>query len=61
MDHLYIRDLDDLAAAVAAYRALGIRAFIAPMLGTGARTQGTQGGCCAALPVRYGPALYTIC
>ena len=33
MDHLYIRDLDDLAAAVAAYRALGIRAFIAPMLG----------------------------
>ena len=33
MDHLLIRDLDDLAAAVSAYKAMGIRAFIAPMLG----------------------------
>ena len=32
MDHLFIRDIDDLAAAVAAYKALGVRAFIAPML-----------------------------
>lgn len=32
MDHLWIRDLDDLGAAVAAYKALGIRAFLAPML-----------------------------
>ena len=33
MDHLFIRSLDDLGAAVDAYRRLGIRAFIAPMLG----------------------------
>ena len=30
MDHLLIRDLDDLDAAVQAYKALGIRAFIVP-------------------------------
>ncbi|CAI5493546.1 unnamed protein product, partial [Closterium sp. Naga37s-1] len=33
MDHLYIRDLSDLEAAVRAYKHVGIRAFIAPMLG----------------------------
>ena len=33
MDHLLCRDLADVEAAVAAYRALGVRAFIAPMLG----------------------------
>jgi hypothetical protein len=33
MDHLLVRNMDDLAAAVAAYKALGIRAYIAPMLG----------------------------
>ena len=33
MDHLLCRDIDDVAAAVAAYKALGIRAYIAPMLG----------------------------
>ncbi|GJP54295.1 hypothetical protein CLOM_g13401 [Closterium sp. NIES-68] len=33
MDHLYIRDLSDLEAAVRAYKQVGIRAFIAPMLG----------------------------
>lgn len=32
LDHLFIRSLDDLEAAVNAYKALGIRAFIAPML-----------------------------
>ena len=31
MDHLLIRDLDDLDAAVQAYKALGIRAFIVPL------------------------------
>ena len=33
LDHLFIRHLDDLDCAVKAYKALGIRAFIAPMLG----------------------------
>lgn len=33
LDHLWVRHLDDLDAAVKAYKALGIRAFIAPMLG----------------------------
>lgn len=33
MDHLLCRDIHDVAAAVAAYKALGIRAYIAPMLG----------------------------
>jgi guanine deaminase len=33
LDHLSVRHLDDIAAAVKAYQALGIRAFIAPMLG----------------------------
>lgn len=37
MDHLLIRNLDDLAAAVSAYKAMGIRAFIAPMLGDDAK------------------------
>ncbi|EKX47229.1 hypothetical protein GUITHDRAFT_107140 [Guillardia theta CCMP2712] len=33
LDHLLIRNLEDLEQAVQAYKALGIRAFIAPMLG----------------------------
>ena len=33
LDHLAVRNLEDLEAAVKAYRALGIRAFVAPMLG----------------------------
>ncbi|KAG8459120.1 hypothetical protein KFE25_002527 [Diacronema lutheri] len=32
LDHLFIRDAGDMAAAVAAYRAVGVRAFISPML-----------------------------
>jgi len=32
MDHLYVRNIDDIGAAVNAYKALGIRAFVAPML-----------------------------
>ncbi|KAJ1630640.1 hypothetical protein T492DRAFT_1001891 [Pavlovales sp. CCMP2436] len=32
MDHHYIRNCEDMATAVAAYKAVGIRAFIAPML-----------------------------
>ena len=32
MDHLYVRNLEDIEQAVKAYKALGIRAFIAPML-----------------------------
>ena len=32
LDHLFVRHLDDLQAAVTAYKALGIRAFIALML-----------------------------
>mmetsp|Transcript_26946 Transcript_26946/g.62088 ORF Transcript_26946/g.62088 Transcript_26946/m.62088 type:complete len:588 (+) Transcript_26946:74-1837(+) len=32
LDHLFIRNCEDMAAAVAAYKAVGIRAFIAPML-----------------------------
>lgn len=31
-DHLWIRHADDMGAAVAAYKALGIRAFVSPML-----------------------------
>jgi len=38
LDHLFIRDMEDLDAAVQAYRALGIRAFIAPMLNDDAAT-----------------------
>lgn len=33
LDHLWVRDIDDVAAAVAAYRSLGIRVFLALMLG----------------------------
>jgi len=33
MDHIAIRHLDDLDAIVRAYKALGMRAFVAPMLG----------------------------
>jgi len=32
LDHLFVRHMDDLAAAVDAYKAVGIRAFISPML-----------------------------
>lgn len=32
LDHLWIRNADDMAAAVAAYKAVGIRAFVSPML-----------------------------
>lgn len=32
LDHLFVRHLDDLKAAVQAYKALGVRAFIAVML-----------------------------
>lgn len=32
VDHLFVRHLEDVAEAVRAYKALGIRAFIAPML-----------------------------
>jgi cytosine/adenosine deaminase-related metal-dependent hydrolase len=32
MDHLFVRHLEDVAEAVKAYKALGIRAYIAPML-----------------------------
>lgn len=32
MDHLFARNADDVGAAVQGYKALGIRAFIAPML-----------------------------
>jgi len=31
-DHIFVRHADDCAAVAAAYRALGVRAFIAPML-----------------------------
>eukprot|EP00977_Amphora_coffeiformis_P022761 scaffold11454_cov168-Amphora_coffeaeformis.AAC.11 len=33
MDHIFVRHIDDIQATVNAYKALGIRAFIAPMLG----------------------------
>jgi len=33
IDHVFIRDLDDMAAVVEGYKAVGMRAFIAPMLG----------------------------
>ena len=33
LDHIFTRDIEDVAAAVAAYRALGIRCFLALMLG----------------------------
>eukprot|EP00850_Spirogloea_muscicola_P020825 SM000228S07365 [mRNA] locus=s228:22302:28027:+ [translate_table: standard] len=33
MDHLFCRDIDDVEAAVKAYKQIGIRAYIAPMLG----------------------------
>lgn len=32
MDHVFVRHMDDLASVVDAYKAIGIRAFIAPML-----------------------------
>uniref|UniRef100_A0A7S4ET46 Amidohydrolase-related domain-containing protein n=1 Tax=Chrysotila carterae TaxID=13221 RepID=A0A7S4ET46_CHRCT len=32
LDHIMIRNLDDLAAVAQAYKALGVRAFLAPML-----------------------------
>mgnify|MGYP003338749355 CR=1 FL=1 len=32
MDHFFARNLEDIDAAVAAYKQIGIRAFIAPML-----------------------------
>lgn len=32
MDHLFVRDINDIGAAVTAYKQIGIRAFIAPML-----------------------------
>ena len=32
MDHIFTRHIDDIEAVVEAYRALGIRAYIAPML-----------------------------
>eukprot|EP00271_Cylindrocystis_brebissonii_P008160 TRINITY_DN22174_c0_g1_i1.p1 TRINITY_DN22174_c0_g1~~TRINITY_DN22174_c0_g1_i1.p1 ORF type:complete len:560 (+),score=93.64 TRINITY_DN22174_c0_g1_i1:139-1818(+) len=32
MDHLFCRDIDDVEAAVNAYKKIGLRAFIAPML-----------------------------
>ena len=32
MDHLFVRHIEDVEAAVTAYKALGIRCFIAPML-----------------------------
>lgn len=32
MDHVYVRGIEDVAEVVAAYRALGIRGFVAPML-----------------------------
>lgn len=32
MDHLFVRDIEDLEAAVNAYKFLGIRGFLAPML-----------------------------
>ena len=37
MDHLLVRHIGDLEAAIAAYKAVGIRAFISPMLGDDAR------------------------
>jgi 5-methylthioadenosine/S-adenosylhomocysteine deaminase len=33
MDHLFVRDIDDIEQAVVAYKALGMRSFLAPMLG----------------------------
>ena len=33
MDHTFVRNIDDIEATVNAYKALGIRAFVAPMLG----------------------------
>jgi 5-methylthioadenosine/S-adenosylhomocysteine deaminase len=32
MDHLFVRNIEDVEAAVSAYKCLGIRAFVAPML-----------------------------
>lgn len=32
LDHLFVRNMEDLAAAVDAYKAVGVRAFISPML-----------------------------
>lgn len=32
LDHVFVRHLDDLGAVVQAYKSLGVRAFIAPML-----------------------------
>lgn len=37
LDHLFVRNLDDMAAAVEGYKAVGVRAFIAPMLGDESR------------------------
>ena len=33
VDHLWVRNIDDVAAAVAAYRSLGVRVWLALMLG----------------------------
>jgi len=59
MDHLFIRNMEDLAAAVDAYKAVGVRAFIAPMLNDDAEMytnyvplvpdaadRNSRGGCC---------------
>ena len=32
LDHVFVRHIEDIGAVVSAYRALGIRAFVAPML-----------------------------
>lgn len=64
MDHLFCRNLEDVEAAVKAYKQLGIRAYIAPMLGDLERTNyfplvenaeelngeaKKKGGCCEGL------------
>mmetsp|Transcript_87155 Transcript_87155/g.154307 ORF Transcript_87155/g.154307 Transcript_87155/m.154307 type:complete len:580 (+) Transcript_87155:60-1799(+) len=59
LDHLFIRNMEDLAAAVDAYKAVGVRAFISPMLNDDAEMytnyiplvpdaadRNCHGGCC---------------
>ena len=53
LDHLWVRHIDDVAAAVAAYKALGIRVFLALMLGDTGAVEGDPN------PADY--ANYTAC
>lgn len=52
LDHLFSRSADDVAAAVAVYKALGVRAFIAPMVSDDAEMYHNYVPLCASAEAR---------